>query len=225
MWKLILLIPLLAAAGLRAAPLPPELAAALKNFRADGPKGWSFNQETTAGSESLLEHFDPAEPEARRWTLLKKNGRAPTADELQAYNEDRLHRAGGFIAPRIQDQLDLATATPAGAGDGLEKWTFRLDPGGIDDRSAAFMAVTVTFHQATRSIEHVEIASTGPFSPVLGVKIAETKTQMDYSLPAADRPSLLQRVTLRVRGRAFWFKSLDQDMSVTYSDYAYRFKK
>jgi hypothetical protein len=48
---------------------------------------------------------------------------------------------------------------------------------------------------------------------------------MDYSLPTADRPSLLLSVTLKVRGRAFWFKSLDQDMTVTYSDHESAGKK
>ena len=52
---------------------------------------------------------------------------------------------------------------------------------------------------------------------MIGINIAETRTVMTYSLPEAGRPSLLQKVTLRVRGRAFWFKSLDQDMTVTYS--------
>ena len=100
-----------------------------------------------------------------------------------------------------------------------------MAPGGFDDRTAHFMAVTLTFHQPSRTIEQVEIASTGSFSPVIGVKIAGTRTRMDYSLPTADHPSLLLLVALQVRGRAFWLKSLDQDMTVTYSDHHSAFKK
>ena len=32
-------------------------------------------------------------------------------------------------------------------------------------------------------------------------------------------------LTLRIRGRAMWFKSLDQDMTVAYSDHTYAGKK
>ena len=42
-----------------------------------------------------------------------------------------------------------------------------------------------------------------------------------HVLIEAGRPSLLQKVTLRVRAKAFWVKSLDQDMTVTYTDHRF----
>jgi hypothetical protein len=220
-----LLFLLLGALALRAENLPAGLASALKDFRADGPKGWSYTQTTVAGPESLVEHFDAGRPDFQRWTLLRKNGLAPTPDELQTYNEGRIPRASGGTAPRLQDQLDPASATLLRTEGERTVWRFHLLSGGLDDRAASFMTVTLTFHEPTRTIEQVEIASIAPFSPVLGVRIAETRTLMDYSLPTADRPSLLLSVTLKVRGRAFWFKSLDQDMTVTYSDHESAGKK
>jgi hypothetical protein len=222
-WCLLLLAGL--AAKLEATPLPPELTEALDHFRAEGPKGWSFIQTTEAGGDSLVERFDAAEPDFKRWTLVKKNGRAPTADELLTYNEGRTRRSACFTAPRIQDQLDTAHALQLHTEPGRSVWRMPLKAGGADDGAAAFMAVTLTFHESTHTIEQVEIASTGPFSPVLAVKILETKTVMFYSLPTKDRPSLLQRATLHVQGRAFWFKSLDQDMTVTFSEQALAGKK
>jgi len=211
--------------GASAAPIPAELAEALAGFRADGPKGWSFTQTTATGDESQVEHFDPLAPEFRRWTLVEKNGRPPSADELENYFQGKTRRTAGITAPRIQDQLDAATATRIDSENGRSRWRFQMKPGGADDISARFLAVTLTFHEATRTIERLEIASLGPFSPVLAVKILETKTVMSYGLPTKDRPSLLERVTLHLRGRAFWFKSLDQDMTVTFSDQTLAVKK
>jgi hypothetical protein len=57
------------------------------------------------------------------------------------------------------------------------------------------------------------------------VDIQEARTVMAYFLPDGDRPTLLKEVTVRVRGRAMWVKSLDQDMTVTYSDYVYAGRK
>ena len=47
------------------------------------------------------------------------------------------------------------------------------------------------------------------------------RTSISYSLPLNDRPSLLQEIEVSIRGRAFYFKSLDSDMTVSYSDYDY----
>ena len=44
---------------------------------------------------------------------------------------------------------------------------------------------------------------------------------LTYSLSGGDTPSLLQAVHMKVRGKAMWFKSLDSDLTVVYSDYAY----
>ena len=51
------------------------------------------------------------------------------------------------------------------------------------------------------------------------------KTAMTYSLPDGATPSLPQTVTTHLRGRAFYFKSLDADMTVAYTDYVKAGKK
>jgi GTPase SAR1 family protein len=53
----------------------------------------------------------------------------------------------------------------------------------------------------------------------IGVKIATLRTLMTYSRPIDATPSLPQKVSTQVRGTAFLFESLDDDMTVTYSDY------
>ena len=88
------------------------------------------------------------------------------------------------------------------------------------DETSAFLRVTLVVHKPSQTIESLEVANTTGFSPTFGVKIAEMKTTMTYSLPTADRPSVPQKVVTRLRGQAFWFKSLDADMLVTFTDYA-----
>jgi hypothetical protein len=76
------------------------------------------------------------------------------------------------------------------------------------------------WHKATGTIESLVIENTAPFAPSFGVKIEQMKTTMTYSLPAPEQPSLLQSVVTRLRGTAFWIKSIDADMTVAYSAYA-----
>lgn len=193
--------------------------AALKSFRAEGPPGWSFTQITEAEGQSRVERYDAAQPAFSRWTLLQQNGRAPTPDELQDYMEKISRRSRAGTPPRLADQLDLPTL--AVLDDSTERTIYqaRLKDGEDGDATAKFLRATVVFHRPTHTIESFELASTGPFSPVLGVKIAEMKTTMVYTLPDGDRPSFLQKSTTRLRGRAFFLKSLDADMTVSFTDY------
>jgi hypothetical protein len=215
--RLFLLFCTLAAAAL--GEVPPVLEMALRNFRADGPAGWSFVQTSTAGNESLVEKFDATKPEFDRWSLLKKDGRPPTPDEEREYREKQTRRSRGGTAPRITESLDLATVELVSeAGDQLV-YRCRLKKGEAGDKTAEFLRATLTVHKPTQGIEAFELVNTAPFSPTLAVKIAEMKTTMRFSRATPDRPSLLLEVTTRLRGRAFWFKTLDQDLTVICSDH------
>ncbi len=221
-----LLIASLALTALRAGPnpLPSELNRALKLFRAEGAQHWAFIQTTESGGKSLVEHFDPSKPEFSRWTLLKKNGTEPTEPELKDYQE-RLSRRTNGTAPNVKDQIDPATCEQVSSDNLRDAYRFHLQTGDKGDRSAAHMTATFTLHKPTGVIERVELTAFEPFSPMLTVKITEAKTTMLYSLPEADRPSLLQKITVSRRGRAMWLKSLDEDMTVTYSNHEYTGRK
>jgi hypothetical protein len=153
--------------------------------------------------------------------LVQQDGRAPTESELRTYNDHKTRRSSNETAPSVKDQILPETCETVEETAERGVYRFRLKPGDEDDRSAEHMRATFTLHRPSGTIEKVELASTGPFSPVLMVKIAEARTVMTYSLPEGERPSLLKEVAVRVRGRAMWAKSLDQDMTVTYSDYTY----
>ncbi len=208
-----------------AGPTPPELTSALDAFRAEGTKGWAFTQTTVSEDRSRIERFDPLGRDSRKWTLLQQDGRAPSSDELQTYNEHKARRSSHETPPNVKDQIAPGTCEVMDETPERGVYRFQLKPGDEDDRSAQFMRVTFTLHRPTATIEKVELASTEPFSPMIMVKIKEARTVMTYSLPDGERPTLLKDVSVRVRGRAMWVKSLDQDMTVTYSDYAYAGKK
>jgi len=205
--------------------VPDALAEALKHFRADPPPGWSYTMTSTGQGRSMVERCEAAKPEFDRWSLVAKEGRAPTPDEIQEYGEMRTRRSRGGTAPKLIDQLDLTTLETA--GDTGERTTFRcrLKPGDAGDTVAPFLRATVVLHKPSQTIESIELGSTGEFSPSLVVKIAEMTTRLTYSLPTPGQPSLPLQVFTRVRGRAFYFKSLDAEMTVAFSDYAWAGKK
>jgi hypothetical protein len=197
----------------------PLLDEALKTFRTEGPKGWSFTQTTRGEDHSRVERYDAAQPEFDRWTLLQQDDRAPTPEEAQDYREKLSRRSRGGTAPRLTDQLDLTTLALVSEQGDRATLSARLKPGESGDRTAKYLVARIGLHKPSRTIETFELAAEAPFSPTLGVKISAMKTTLTYSLPDGDRPSLLQSSTTHLRGRAFFFKSLDADMTVTFTDY------
>ncbi|WP_404420726.1 lipoprotein [Nibricoccus sp. IMCC34717] len=201
-------------------PLPADFAAAFDAFRPEGTRGWSFTQLTTSKDAVVRERHDAALPEFKRWTLLEKEGRAPTAEETKEYTDLIARRPRSDNAPNVRDQVIRESwvelpATP----EGFRPYQFRIRPGGEDDSTAAFMAVVFTFDPRTRAIAEVALRSQEPFKPAFGVRIQEATTRVRYLLPEGDRPVLMRDIEVRVRGKAFGFKSLDRDMTVVYSDY------
>jgi hypothetical protein len=214
----LLLLFIFTSAFIRAAA-PAELSAALSAFKTEPPAGWSFTQTSSGAGKSTVERFDAAKPEFERWTLLQQDGRTPTADETKNYAEGHSRRSRGGTAPNIGGQLDLNSAELVHESPDRVTYRCRLKTTEAGDKTAEFLRATVVIHRPTKTIESFELASTGEFKPVFGVKVAEMRTTMTYSLPAGDTPSLPQKVIVRMRGRAFLVKSLDADMAVTFSDY------
>jgi len=228
-WRHLFLLVIGVVSGVLAGPGPApaaeflvqELTGALANFQTEAPRGWSFTQMTNSGANSTVERCDAAKPEFNRWSLAQKDGRAPTEDEKREYAALRSRRSRGGTAPKLADQLDLTTlAIIAQEGDRATA-RCRMKPAEPGDTVANFLSATITWHTPTSTIESVALASTGEFSPAIGVRIREMKTVMTYSLPESGRPSLPASVSTRVQGRAFWFKSLDAERSVTFSEYAW----
>lgn len=213
------LIFFFALAAFAGAAVPPELAAALVHFRGDPPAGWSYTQTTSAQDKSTVERFDAAKPVFERWSLVQQDGHAPTADETRHYAEIRSRWSRTGTAPKITDQLDLDSVEAAGVTGDRATFRSRLRPGESGDKTAAFLRATIVVHTPTQTIESIELVSIGEFNPTVGVKIVEMKTRMTYALPAGETPALPQKVETRVRGKAFWVKSLDADLSVTYSGF------
>jgi hypothetical protein len=201
------------------ATVPEPLAAALANFRSDAPRGWSFTQTTRAEGKSTVERSNAARPEFDRWSLVQKDGRAPTVDELRDYADARSRRSRTGTAPKLTDQFEWESLETVADNESHATYRCRLRPGEARDHTARFLRATIVLHKPTKTIEAVELTNVEPFSPTIGVKIVALKTVMTYSLPAGETPSLPQKVATHLRGTAFWFKVLDADMTVTFSDY------
>ncbi|MFZ9747323.1 MAG: hypothetical protein ACO3G4_11900 [Opitutaceae bacterium] len=197
----------------------PDLAAALRGFRSEVPPDWSYVQTTSDGQRSLEERHDATRPDFARWILLRRDGRAPTSAELAEYRDARSRRSRGGTAPRLAEQIDPAAATVLAEANDRTTYRCRLRPAEAGDRTADFLHATVVVHRPSRTIAAITLENDAAFNPALGIHITKLRTRLTFSLPAGERPSLPQTVETSIRGNAYWFKSLDADLQVTFSAY------
>jgi len=198
---------------------PAELKTALQNFRAEAPRNWSYTQTTVSAGRSTVERCDATRPEFDRWSLQQKDDRPPTGAETREYFEIRSRRSRGGTAPKLVEQLDLTTVETLASDEVRTTFRCRLLPGEASDRTANFLRATLILHRPSATVESLELHNTEPFNPTFGIHIREMRTRLTYSLPAGDVPSLPQKVETLVRGTAYWFKSLDAEMTITFHDY------
>jgi|GEM_PF-6540686 len=119
-WCLLLVLALPVLGG-AATPIPAELKEALKPFRSEGSRGWAFTQTTRGEGKSQIETFDPALREFHRWVLIERDGRAPTPEDTQRYNELQTRRSTAPNAPNVKDQID-ETDCELLSDDGIRIW-------------------------------------------------------------------------------------------------------
>lgn len=222
--RIIRLAPFLLLAAVLRAEMPAELTAALAAFRADGPRGWAYTQTTSSTNHSMVETYDPMIRQPFSWKLIKRDGHAPTEKELNDYrNRVAMRSNDGNVS--VKDQIVPDSCRLVGETADTADYSFSLQPGAKEDRTAQFMTATFRLHRPSGTIVRVELANREPFSPMFAVDITEARTVMDYSLPSGETPSLLLSVRTRVRGRSFWFRSLDDELQVTYADHRFAGKK
>lgn len=70
-------------------------------------------------------------------------------------------------------------------------------------------------------VASVDMRSSKPFNPSLGVKIEEFVTTLSFGPVAANGPILRSEVRFRLPGRAFLIKKINVQVNVSYADYEF----
>jgi hypothetical protein len=211
---LFVLLPALASAA-----VPAYLREAINRFHAEPPAGWAYTVTTTRGNETSSERFDPARPKGGEWTLLQRDGRAPTADELERYVR---FKAGNTPATargtfeRGDLDLDGAQLVREDAERAQFQVRFRAD---ADQPLLAHVYLELTVRKAPATVEQCVLRLFETFSPALGVRMHELAVTTTLTAPTDDRPALPREVVSRFRGRMFFLVPIEEDLRIVYSDF------
>lgn len=164
---------LLTAAALGRAAEPSLFGAALDAWIGDRDT-WAFTQhvrefdDSQRIKEERVERYDPSQPDARRWTLLQINGRAPTTDENAAFAE-RKNRKKRRAAKSPADYIDFGRVAVASESAGRVRYEVPLREDASWLVPIEKLAVAVTVNKDHRCIEQVTAGLREPFRIAFGL--------------------------------------------------------
>lgn len=149
-------------------------------------------ERTGAAAQEIVTRFDPRAPDGRRWSVVRMNGRAPTAKERTQV----LKAANGTPMPSYARLARWfgAPATRVAVRPGQVAYRFARLPAGAlkigrHDASADTSAEVLVNTAGPRPFaEHVRFSSTRPFRMMLVARVARYSFASSYAPLADGRP-------------------------------------
>ena len=156
-----------------ASPAPPSLLEqAVENWLGERDH-WAFTQRAVEYDgdkpRERLERYDPSRGGDDRWTLLAINGRAPTAEERQAWAKKKFRKNRRRIETPIGDFFDFKDAKIISSKGAIvhyevplrrdKNWLFQTDK----------VKVVVSVNKESRALEHLTAVVREPVKVLLGL--------------------------------------------------------
>lgn len=217
--------------------LPPLVERALETMESSEQEGYAYTMKMSEPGKSSIAHFDPAKPTGRTWDLLQKDGKTPTAKEVEIFRKERAEREKKRAEQgkeekkkksRGGDKELRALIAPGSVqllSETAERASYRFRMQSDDEAEQAMVESirgTLVVSKAGPHVESLDLASTGEMKPITGVKISEFHLKLTFFPPDGHGRALPATIQSKIKGRAMLVKKIDQAMSVTFSDYAKR---
>jgi hypothetical protein len=213
--------------GLALASEPALVERALENMEAVTVEEWAFTETSVQNGTTVVKRHDPTRPHGERWTLVSVDSRPPTDEEREEHlrENEREDKSQADDAGEEDDGEIRAMISPDSLSLLEETAThlvYRFDPVAEDeDESKMYEHVDATLRVSKEGpfVESLEMRSRKPFRIAFGVKLKEFATVLTFAQVGSERAVLPETVSIRMAGRAFLVKKIDETVEVTYSDY------
>ena len=196
---------LLLTTALRAADAPALLKDIAERWM-DERNRWTFTQVVReTGSDGVVqervEHFDLTQGDAKRWRLVRINGRPPNAEEVDSWSK-RKNKARKKEAKSPADFIDIERARVLeDNGEAVKiEVPLRKTAGWIFPGDKVNVVLTV--NAQSHLLERAQVAIDGPFNVALGLaKVIDL--DFDLEFPPAPEPPVAGVTADPPHGTAF----------------------
>jgi hypothetical protein len=200
----------------------PLAIAALERLDSVDNDAWSYTMTTRSKDGITIERHDAAAPTGERWTLLQKEGRAPTQKELLEHRKERAERDARRKKGERGDreEVDRSSIRLVSEDDRAATFQFRVSSSGrMEEAFTKHILGTLVVNKDGSWAERFELTSTQPIRPIPGVNVREFRMAMTFLREAQSGEVRFETIESRIRGRAFGLKSLDDDRHIRFTDF------
>lgn len=186
---------------------------------------WAFTETKVEDGVTTVGHYDPRNSGDDRWTLVSVDGRAPTGEEIEGYQEDRHDDFEDEDDGSDFDMVNLDTIRLVDETD--ELWIFEFVPTideDEDEEGRKFMEKVsgqLSIDRANTDLRYLKLFNEKPIRPAFSVKISHFMTQLEFGQAASGGPIVPLSINVEIKGRAFLAIGIDETQSVRYTDYEF----
>lgn len=198
---------------------------AFSSISKDFHQEWAFTESVTEEGVTIVGRYDPRFADNARWNLLTIDGRAPTADEIADYQDDKKNEFDGHDDDSEIDIVNLDTLELIEETD--DSWVYRFIPEVDDDddeEGREFMQQvdgTIKVIRDGNYLEYIDLRNDKPIRPAFSVKISRFLTRLTFGPAGDDGPIVPLSIDVEVKGRAILVIKIDVVESIRYSEYEY----
>jgi hypothetical protein len=201
---------------------------ALQSIEWNTRERWAFTETASGSDGEFVGRYDPRLPEAERWRLVSIDGRAPTEKESREYAE---RKRSENHDDEQEDDREIDGMVDPGSLELVEEtadyWLLRFVPTDDDGEDEMGREVlekmdgTVKIIKDGRYLEYLDIRSTEPIRPKVGVKMKEFLTRITFGPAIEGGPIVMKSMDVAIKLSAFLVVRVDETESVRFSEFEF----
>ncbi len=202
---------------------PAEVRAAILRYGNTDLEQWHYQRTRTTEEGSIVDRHDPTLPGAEHWQLVSIDGREPTRDELETFEDDRADHSDDEEKARtdyIIDVIQPGSIVFQGEIDGAERYGYLLrSPDGKREKTFLRLEGDLSIQTGDDGpwVRTVRVWNTETLRPIIGVRIDQV--MMSFHFELQDGYLLPRRVEAQWQGEFLMLKNIDRVVDVSLTDF------
>lgn len=202
---------------------PADVRAAILRYGNTDLEQWHYVRTRTTEEGTIVDRHDPTLPGAEHWQLVSIDGREPTGDELETFEDDRADHSDDEETARtdyIIDVIQPGSIVFQGPFDGAERYGYLLrSPDGKREKTFLRLEGDILIQAGDDGpwVRTVRVWNTETLRPIIGVRIDEV--MMSFHFELQDGYLLPSRVEAQWKGEFLMLKNIDRLVDVSLTDF------
>lgn len=207
--------------NLREAPV--RVRDALRRYAESDLESWHYRRTRISEDGTLEDRHDPSLPGSEHWQLVRIDGRDPTEDEREDYEDDRADHSKPnekATAAYVSSAIAPGSIRQINDDTGAERYAFALrSPDGKRESTFRKLVGDMVLVDAEDGpwVQTVRVWNAETLRPVIGVRIDEVL--LSFSFELLDGVVLPTAVQAEWQGEFLMVKDLDSRIEVTLTDF------